>query len=397
MARLSFRDFRFEQIGEGVKVHFLKLYTFMLDQRDLHKIGKYSVEGDAIVFPSLSEDKARKGFMRLLGKSMTHLTNKISGNPTLYIHQNSGIPLIGSMSFGIVDKGSDLLEIKPLTSCNADCIFCSVDEGPSSKKTLDIVIEKDYLVSEIKKLLDFKGSAVHIYINPQGEPLLYAEIVDLVRDLSSLEHVKAVSIITNGMLLTQKMADSLISAGLHSFNVSFHSLDPENARKLFNIRGYNVGKVKKTLEYLKGKIRVIIAPVFMKGMNEEDISQIAQYCATHGFELGVQNFLINKRGRNPVKEIEFDDFFRFLDGIEKKYKPPMMKLGEIGKTKQLPKPFQKGDQVPARFVSVGRYPHEFLVSASDRLITVSGEPNGRTHQKVRITRSTHNIFFANTL
>ena len=73
------------------------------------------------------------------------LKNKLNGNNTLYIHKNSGIPLIGSLSFGIIDRGSNMLEIKPLTSCNADCIFCSVDEGPSSKKIRDIVVEKDYL------------------------------------------------------------------------------------------------------------------------------------------------------------------------------------------------------------------------------------------------------------
>ena len=55
---------------------------------------------------------------------------------------------------------------------------------------LDIVVEKDYLVQETAKLLQFKQQKVDIYINPHGEPLLYSDIVELVKDLTRSSTIK---------------------------------------------------------------------------------------------------------------------------------------------------------------------------------------------------------------
>jgi hypothetical protein len=392
MAEFTFQDFRFEEKEEILRVHFLKIHYFDLPKEELEKIGAFQTKDRSITFDA-PEKKAEKLFMRLINKSMTNLTNKLSGNPTLYIHQNSGIPLVGSMSFGIVDKGSDMLEVKPLTSCNADCIFCSVDEGPSSKKKRDIVIEKDYLVKEIKALLDYKKEPMHIYINPQGEPLLYLDILDLIKDLSKLKLVKATTIITNGMLLTKELADGLIEAGLTSFNVSFHAMDERAAKELFHTKGYRVEKIKEVLEYVKDRVKVIIAPVLLKGLNEEEVERIIPYAKEHGFELGIQNFLHNKKGRNPVKEQDFDEFFALLKGWEKKYDVELIGKGEIKKTKQLKKPFQKDDIIEVEFISEGRYPAEWIAQAQGRIVTITGKRS----KKVKITRDTYNIFFANPL
>ncbi len=392
MATISFQDFAFEKRPDHILVHFLKAYSFILPLSDLEKIGYLDAEAHALHFQGDSTESARNRLMGLIGRQILHLKNKVTGHDTLYVHKNSGIPLIGSLSFGIVDKGSDIMEIKPLTGCNADCIFCSVDEGPSTRKTMDIVVEKDYLVEETKKLLEQKGSKAHIYINPHGEPLLYAEIADLVRDLSAIPLVRAISIITNAMLLTKDLGERLIDAGLTSFNVSLHSLDPEKARRLFHMRGYNIDRVKSTLLSLKGKVTIIIAPVYLKGQNEQDMEEIACFCHENGFLFGMQNFQMNKRGRNPVKEVEFCDFFRVVTELSKKYPATVMKLEKIGRTRQLPKPFHKGHVIEADILSQGRYPPERIGACQGRVITVKGDiPLGR--HKIRITKDSYNVFY----
>ena len=318
MAELEFQDFIFKEKGESIEVDFLKIFSFEIKKQDLEKIGKFTLEKNKIIFSEIKEDKARKAFSRILNKEFSGLKSKITKNPVLYIHKNSNIPLIGNLSFGIVDKGTDMLELKPLTSCNIDCIFCSVDEGTKTKKKLDIVIEKDYLVEETKKLMEYKKQPVHIYINPQGEPLLYADIIGLVKDLSNLEYVKAISIITNATLLTENMANQLIDAGLTELNISLNALNPDKAKQIANNSSYNIDKIKQVLTKIKGKIKIIIAPVLMNNINNEDIKGLAKYCKENDFELLVQNFLLNKRGRKPTKEIPFNKFYDFLKGLEKK-------------------------------------------------------------------------------
>ena len=42
------------------------------------------------------------------------------------------MPLVGHVAFGIIDRGTNLLQIRPTSLCPLSCIFCSVDAGPRS-------------------------------------------------------------------------------------------------------------------------------------------------------------------------------------------------------------------------------------------------------------------------
>jgi uncharacterized Fe-S cluster-containing radical SAM superfamily enzyme len=393
MAEFSFKDFRFEDSEKEIIVHFLKIFFFKIDKKELEKIGKFSVKENFVIFPKMDEDNARKLFMRLVGKGFLELKNKISGNKTLYIHKNSGIPLIGSLAFGIVDKGTDMLEIKPITSCNIDCTYCSVDEGLSTKKTLDIVVERDYLVEEVKKLLEFKKKPIHIYINPHGEPLLYADIVEVVAGLHKLDYVKGISIITNGTLITESLADELIKAGLTAFNVSICSLEPEKAKMLAGTKGYDIKRIIDVLSSIKDKLKIVVSPVYMRGINDKDMEELAAYCKENGFELLVQNFQYNKRGRKPVKEIDFVEFFSFLREIEKKYGIELIKKEESIETRELPKPFFEGQIIEGEVFSSGRYLDESLAIAGGRIITISEQFTKRKKMRVKITGNKNNVFY----
>ncbi|MBR9699141.1 radical SAM protein [Candidatus Woesearchaeota archaeon] len=394
MVMLSFQDFAFREEKDSIKVNFLRLFSFTIEKEELRKIAPFEIKGNTIEFQKITQKRAEKSFSKLLNRGFQNLTNNITKNPTLYIHKNSGIPLIGSLSFGIVDKGSDLLEIKPLSSCNTSCIFCSVDEGFDSKKTFDVVVEKDYLVEETRRLLEFKKHPMHLYINPQGEPLLYAEIVELVHDLSRLPYVKEISIITNGILLTEKLAAGLIDAGLTSFNVSLHSLRSDISKEIMHTPAYNIKRILQIVEKIKGRIDVILTPVWMFGVNDEDIEDIVRYAKKQGFEIGIQNFMINKRGRNPVKERSFDFFYEKIKEIEKKCNIVLIQDKKIGKTRQLSKPFKKGDIITAEIISRGRYPYESYAVAKNRVLLLSCPFERRRTIRVEITKDAYNVFYA---
>ena len=109
------------------------------------------------------------------------------------------LPLIGLNFLGILDKGSEILEIKPITGCNAGCNFCSVNEGFGTNKEIDFVVDKDYLVNETKVLLSFKQTDnISLWLNPHGDPTLYSKLVEYCEEIIGDEHVKDIHIITNG-------------------------------------------------------------------------------------------------------------------------------------------------------------------------------------------------------
>ncbi|MFH1849206.1 MAG: radical SAM protein [archaeon] len=391
MTVVSFRDLRFEREGEFIKSTLLKIFVFRIPVSDLLLISRFCIRKGALVFQSDSDRvKARFGF--LLSKHMGNLVNSINGRRAVYVHQESGIPLLGNGSFGIVDRGTSLIEVKPVTGCNLNCIYCSIDEG-MSRKQLDYVIEKEYLVNVFRELVEYKGcDGIEAHIGPNGEPLLYGAIVELVADIAAIDRVKTISIDTNGAMLTKGLANELIDAGLTRFNLSLNSLDPVIARKMAGCR-YDVEEVIRVARSIAD--HCVITPVWLPGFNDAEIPKLIGFAKEIGAGTGIQKYLNYRFGRNPAKEISWDQFYRQLREWEEQYGVKLLLdpgSFNIVKAKSLPKPFKKGDVVFAETAVEGRRAGEMLAVSSGRTITV---PNCRRHGriKIRITRSKHNIFF----
>jgi uncharacterized protein len=407
MAELTFKDLTFEKIKDKIKVNFLKMFYFYLDDDTLKKIGNYEITKNSISFDKLSENSAGKKFDFLLAKAFKNLKNRLNNKSTIYIHQSSNIPLIGTNYFGIIDRGSNIIEVKPMTSCNIGCIFCSVDEGPKSRRKVDYVVEKDYLVNEFKKLVEFKkGKNIDAHINAQGEPTLYADMVELVRDIMQIKGVATSSIDTNGLLLDKKYIDDLNDAGLSRINLSLHSLDQKKAAQLADFP-YNVKKVMEISRYItKTKMDLIIVPVWMPGYNDEDIPKLAKFAdeigaGKHCPPIGVQNALHYQFGRNPLKEIPFDKFYEKMRGWEKEHDIKLIfdkTAFHVEALPEYPKPFKKGQTAEAEIVMPGRIGREMLAAAKNRLISVPNCPYDEGKRvKLKIKRTKHNIFLGELL
>ena len=402
MAKLEFKDLKFVEEKDKVKVFFLKNYFFWLDKEDLAKIGKFKVQEYSMIFDA-SEKSAHNKFNLLLQKGFDGLTNSLTGKKTVYIHKNSGIPLVGSNEFGIVDRGTSCIEVKPLTGCNLNCVFCSVNEGDNQKK-FDFVVEKDYLVEEFENVAKIKKHPVEAHINTQGEPLLYARLAELVEGLSNVKNVNVVSIDTNATFLNKTLIDLLDKAGLTRLNISLNALDQKLCNELAG-KPYNVNHILKMVDYCKKntKIDVLLAPIIVPGLNESEIEPLIKLSLDKklGFgdvKIGFQNFLNYKRGRNPVKQRSFEEFYDLLGKYEKTLgvKLKLTLDGDFGICKDvaLEKPFKKGDVVSTVVISPARFANEWLAVAKDRVITVKilDAVVGKKI-KVKLTRSKHNIFY----
>ena len=407
MAELIFKDLSFEKDNDRIKVNFLKLFYFYLDEDSLNRISSFKIGKNSIFFENISERSARKKMEFLLFKSFQNLTNKLNKKKTIYIHQSSGIPLIGTNYFGLIDRGSNIIEVKPLTSCNISCVFCSVDEGPKSRRKVDFVVEKDYLVEEFRKIVEFKATDnIDAHINAQGEPTLYADMVELVRDIMSIKGVKTSSIDTNGLLLSKQYVDELADAGLTRINLSLHALNPELATQLAG-HPYNLNKVLEIAKYIPTtKMDLIIVPVWMPGFNDAELPKLAKFAqeigaGKHCPPIGIQNFMNYRFGRNPIKEAPLDDFYKKMKEIEKEHNVQLIfdkAAFDVEDLPELPKPFKKGQVISAQIVLPGRLGNEMLAVAGNRLISVPEcfrEIGSKV--KLKIRRTKHNIFLGELL
>jgi uncharacterized Fe-S cluster-containing radical SAM superfamily enzyme len=390
---LEFRDLGFSEHNDRIRVLCFRQFYFDLAKKDFGPWGNARVSGHSIEFPGLSHQKASRRFSYLLDRGFRNLRNKVNNKPAVYIHRHSGIPLVGSVSFGIVDRNTTLIEVKPITSCNLDCMYCSVDEN---RRAVDFVVEKDYLVEELRKIVEFKGADnIEIHINAQGEPLCYAPLEELVSDISGWSEIGTISIDTNATLLTKKRLESLVKAGITRFNVSLNALSQELANKIAGT-GYPLERVKRVCEYIAGKSELLIAPVLIPGVNESEMPGLIRFAQSLKSGIGVQNFLNYRFGKNPAKAYSMQAFYNIIRDLEKRHDVKLL-LDEadfnIRKTKKLPKPFSKGDIVKARITCAGRMKYDKIAVYRGRSITVT-DCDRQGIVKLRITRDTHNIYYA---
>ncbi|MHA1616077.1 MAG: radical SAM protein [Candidatus Njordarchaeales archaeon] len=325
------------------------------------------------------------------------------------ITPETDIPLMGCIAFGLIDRGTNLIQVRPVTTCPLSCIFCATDAGPRSRnRQTEYIVELDYLVEEFRKLVMFKGpKKIEAHIDTVGDPLTYPRIVELVQELSETPGVDVISLQTHGVLLTEKLVDELDAAGLSRINLSIDSLDPDLAKYLSNTPSYNLDKVLGIAEYIANSsgIDLLIAPVWVPGINDSEIPKIIEFALRIGAgkrwpPLGIQKYIPHKRGRKPknVKAMSWSRFYKQLRIWEKKYGVKLILKPEdfgIHRRKSLKAPFKIGEVVRATVVAPGWLKNEVIGRAKGFCITIVNAtieeiPIG-TDVFVKIEKTKHNI------
>ena len=238
------------------------------------------------------------------------------------INKESGIPLIGVIAFAIIDRGSNLIQIRPTTVCNLSCVFCSTDAGENSKfHPYNYEVEVNYLLEWIKEVVEFKGEGTEINIDSVGEATCYKDLIKLIKGIKEIKGIERISMQSNGTLLTKEKIKELEKAGLNRINLSLHSLNEERNKFLTNCEDYNTKHVLEVAELInKSKIELLLAPVFIP-KNGEDIEGIIELSKKLNCKIGIQKYEIHRYGRKikNVKEMTFWKFYKKLEEWEKKF------------------------------------------------------------------------------
>ncbi|MBC7114575.1 MAG: uncharacterized protein PWR09_1113 [Archaeoglobi archaeon] len=331
----------------------------------------------------------------------------------IWIGKDVELPLIGCVAFGIIDRGTNLLQIRPASGCNLSCPFCSVDEGPLSKTRItQYFVETDYLLEYAREIARRKKcSELEMHIDGCGEPTLHPEIVEIVQALSEIEKVSVISMQTNGTLLDERRIEELSEAGLTRFNLTINALDDELARKLAGTDRYELSRVLDAARTIsESSSDLLIAPVWMKGVNDSEIPKIIEFARDIGAgkrfpALGIQNYLIHRAGRKMkgVKQMSWKEFYGRLKELETKFEMKLIlspkDFGIYRCDEAFPRNFRKFEKVSVRILAPGWMRGEMLGVAGDRTVTVVDAEGLQIGErvKVRIIGNKHNIYLARAL
>ena len=143
-----------------------------------------------------------------------------------------------------------VVQIFPIYACNFTCEYCFlavpknergfVSDWPIMKYDLyKKCIDELGLFEDRLKVLRFVG---------MGEPLLHKNIADMVAYAVAKNIALRVELITNSSLLTRRMSDGLIAAGLSRLVISLQGISQEKYRQISMVE-IDFKKFVKNIEY----------------------------------------------------------------------------------------------------------------------------------------------------
>jgi cyclic pyranopterin phosphate synthase len=115
-----------------------------------------------------------------------------------------------------------------------------------------------------------------------GEPLLRAEIIEIVERLAAISGLEDLALTTNGSHL-KKMATSLKRAGLKRINVSLDSLDPIGFKKISLSDSY-FDVMEGIWAALSEKFPTKLNMVVMRGVNDHEVPAFIEFALNNSFE-----------------------------------------------------------------------------------------------------------------
>ena len=290
----------------------------------------------------------------------------------VHVDKKSEIPLFGLDFLGIIDRGTNIIELKPITLCNLQCKYCFVSAGAYQT---NFIVDPSLLVEQSSNLAKFKGNKdLEIHLAPYGEILLYPQLFDLIQNLWKIKGIETISMQTNGLLLSPEVVQKLNDVGLSRINISLNTFDKELAGDLTSCTPYDIDSLIKNIHLLfESEVNVLLAPVWFPGVNDKDIEEIIRFVKnlrSQGYskakiQIGIQKYLTYKTGRTlkKIRPKTWGYFYQQLSDLEKKYGMKLKLAPEdfgIHEKKLYSLEIQQADLLPVEIIAPGRWKKEAI-------------------------------------
>lgn len=155
-----------------------------------------------------------------------------------------------------------VIQIFPIYSCNFKCRYC-IFQYPKKKRGFisdKVVMDLRVYKKCVRDMAKFPQKIKVLRFVGIGEPLLHPQIAEMVKYTASKKVAKTIEIITNGSLLTPKISNALIDAGLNRMVVSLQGTSGQKYRQICQAN-INFEKFVDQLRYFyhhKGKAKLYL-------------------------------------------------------------------------------------------------------------------------------------------
>lgn len=217
----------------------------------------------------------------------------------------------------------EYIRISVTKQCNFRCQYCMPDTP------------EDFLDSSmipLDKTLEFLKVAINEGIKKiritGGEPLLRDDLSDFIASLRAYSPSVELALTTNGFFL-KKYAKTLKDSGLNRLNVSLDTLK-ENRLKLISKRDALPNVLEGLQEAKKVGLPIKINMVPLKGVNDDEVLDMLEFCLENGFILRYIEFMENSHANSTLRGLNEREL---LNLISQKYTFTPIEKQTIGPAK----------------------------------------------------------------
>ena len=200
----------------------------------------------------------------------------------------------------------DYLRVSVTERCNFRCQYC-MPEKPFSWVPKENLLSFEELFEFIKVAIDEGVKKIRI---TGGEPLLRENLDTFIKMIHDYKNDIDLAMTTNAFLLGGA-AQKLYDAGLRRLNVSIDSLIPEVAEKIAK-KDVLKNVLEGVDEALRVGLKVKVNMVPMKGLNENEILDVLEYCKGRGMVVRFIEYMENVHAEVNIQGMNSNELLSMI-------------------------------------------------------------------------------------
>ena len=200
----------------------------------------------------------------------------------------------------------DYLRVSVTERCNFRCQYC-MPEKPFSWVPKENLLTFEELFEFIKVSIDEGVKKIRI---TGGEPLLREDLDCFIKMIHDYKSDIDLAMTTNAYLL-KGAAQKLYDAGLRRINVSIDSLIPDIAEKIAkkDVLSHVLEGVE---EALRVGFRVKVNMVPIKGMNDNEILDVLEFCKERKMTVRFIEYMENVHAQADIKGMQSEELLEII-------------------------------------------------------------------------------------
>ena len=206
------------------------------------------------------------------------------------------------------------LRVSLLSRCNLSCVYCTMGEDEVKENNLQqhpapasILLQQ---IQQLHRVLELDTIRL-----TGGEPLLYHELIDLIKGIKETG-IEKIKLTTNGFLL-ERLAVPMKEAGLQSINVSLDAVE-EDLFFLMSKRS-DVQRILNGIDAaIAAGLQVKLNSVIMKGINENQIIPLLDFAFERNIPIRFLEIMAMGHLHDSAEKYLFAQA-EILERISKKY------------------------------------------------------------------------------